>query len=251
LQGCFCALNVLPCLLWLGSPVEIRHNTLLRYEVPAFISTAVTTALQVSDVKLAAEFFEQGLSTTHQQSLQLKLKHISLEAKLPMHSTKLKHISCLLQSSFNKFNPKINYHVLAHERQQLIFQIRNCPGFEEFLLPQKYLKLSQAACHGTVVMLNYTETQTDAIIILSPFVEPIHIILSGITPSVVEAHKKNLHHALYTFSIHSREVRHGRPCTVDGSESHSLLDSVITWLWETIVRPVFDVLIKVCLIKFS
>jgi hypothetical protein len=196
-KGFSLALNILPALLWLGNSIEIRHDTLLRNDVAKFIATAVTT-------------LEQGLSTTHQQNLELKLHHTNVELELPELSKELENISASLQGALHTPDPSVNYHLLAHNRQQLISQIRTHPGFEDFLLPPKYPALAKAAQFGPVIVLNHTEARTDAIIILSSSTQPIHLKLYNVSPSAVKEYVSTLKDALHTFSIHSREMRFGR-----------------------------------------
>jgi hypothetical protein len=148
-----------------------------------------------------------------------------------------------------KPNPDHNYHLLAHERQQTIVQIQNHPGFEEFLLPPKYTKLCIASIDGPVIMLNYTEIQTDAIIILTSSAAPLHLSLNVSASSLAKCMGES-RGAWHTFFIHSREVQCGRPHRIEGS-SDTVLQSLISWLWEAIVKPVFDVLDKVCCLMMS
>ncbi|KAF9462786.1 hypothetical protein BDZ94DRAFT_1309319 [Collybia nuda] len=142
IHACITALNILPSLLWLGTSVGLHHDALLRNDVSSFISMAVTAALEVSNMKLAVEFLEQGLSTTHQQTLQLRLEHTSLKAEFP---------------------------VQAHERQKQISQIQKYPHFSDFLLPPKFPTLSGAAKNGPVIMLNYNNARSDAVMAIGSY----------------------------------------------------------------------------------
>jgi hypothetical protein len=242
LKGFSLALNILPSLLWLGNSIEIRHDTLLRNDVAKFIATAVTTAVQDSQIQLAVEYFEQGLSTTHQQNLELKLHHTNVELELPEISKELENMSASLQGALHTPYPSVNYHLLAHNRQWLISQICTHPSFEEFLLPPRYPALAKASQFGPVIMLNHTGAQTDAIIILSLSTHPIHLKLNNVSPSAVEEYVSTLKDALHTFSIHSREMRFGRMHKFNNFSSDNMLGSVINWLWEAVVKPIFDVL---------
>ncbi|KAF9465338.1 CHAT domain-containing protein [Collybia nuda] len=242
LEGYKIALNTLPSFLWLGSSLHNRHDSLVRNDVSNFIATAVTFALQASKPKLALEFLEQGLSTTHKQSLQLRSEHTKLQGSLPIIAQRMQHISAQLQSSLHPSDSGINYHLLAHERQELIQEIRTHTGFEDFLLPPKYANLCTASVHGPVIMLNCSNLQTDAIIIISPSVPPIHLCLPDAPAPAIEEHLGKLKIALKYFSIHSRNSRYGKPSGIGNDSSKNLLDLVITWIWETIVKPVFDAL---------
>ncbi|KAF9462785.1 CHAT domain-containing protein [Collybia nuda] len=245
LQAYDIALKVLPSVLWLGNSLGVRHDILVRYNVSEFISMAVVTALEASDIRLAVEYLEQGLATTYQQMLQLKVKNGNLEAELPSLSKKLHVLSAQLQGTTQSFNPSVNFHLLAHERLQLISEIREHPGFEDFLMPPRYSNLCLAAKDGPVIMLNYTNGRADAIIILTPFANPIHLLLSEVTATAVEEQMKQLSMALRQFHINSREIRHGRPMPGKSNiPADRILNSVTSWIWRTIVEPVFDILNK-------
>lgn len=243
------ALRILPSLLWLGISVDVRHYTLIRSGVSEYITKAVTYAIQNSNLQMAVELLEQGLSTTHKQSLQLRTEHLNLAAELPQQAKRLHETSLLLQGSFHKPDPHINHHVLADERLKIIAEIRSHAGFIDFLLPLQYSKLCLAAQYGPVIMLNYRESQTDAIIIISSSVPPVHVPLPNASGQAVAEQLQKLKHALYQLSIHSRQMRLGRPVRkVEGPSSKNLLGAVTSWLWISVVKPVFDVLHQVSLI---
>jgi hypothetical protein len=103
--------------------------------VSMFLSKAVTTALQVLYTQHAVEFFEQGMSITHQQSMQLKLPNDYLMSHLPLQSERLIQISTFLHSSMRTTDSNINYHLLAHEHQQLIVKFALIQGLKTFCCP--------------------------------------------------------------------------------------------------------------------
>ncbi|KAF9458882.1 CHAT domain-containing protein [Collybia nuda] len=241
LEGYKAALNILPSLLWLGSSIGNRHETLVLKDVPDVISKAVSSALQVSEIQLAVTFLEQGLSTTYKQILQLRNDHKTLESHFPVLSQRLNEISVQLNSTSHSDQP-VDTHSLAHEREQLISTIRQKPGFEDFLFPPNYSRLCLAAEHGPVVMLSCNNVQTDAIIILSPSVPPVHILLDNASVSTIAGYMEKLRNALNGFLIHSREFRAGRLHRIDETSSDRLLQSVVSWLWTSIVKPVFNIL---------
>ncbi|KAF9456404.1 CHAT domain-containing protein [Collybia nuda] len=236
LDICSSVLNILPSLLWLGSSINVRHETLIRQEVPAFISIAVNIALKSSQPQVAIEFFEQGLSTTHRQIQQLNRKYDSLENQLPDEAKKLRELSILLKQSSDEPH-SLNYHVLAQDRKNLIDKIHTHPNFSDFLLPLKYPKLSMAAKHGPVILLNVNDTATDVIIMLSPTLPPLHFPLPEISSQVVQAYIKSLKGAL-------RKLTEGGmsfPQATFNSPEH-VLNDIKKWLWNMVVKPIFSVL---------
>ncbi|KAF9463892.1 CHAT domain-containing protein [Collybia nuda] len=245
LQICSTALNILPTLLWLGNSIDVRHNTLTRLSVPQYISEAVIKAIKANRLETAIEFFEQGLSTTHKQGLQLKLDHKKLKATLPLEAQRLHHLSAMFQGASQKsVDPdiNINYDLLAQERQDLIAGIRTHAGFSDFLLPPKYTVLCQAAQDGPVIMLNHSKDRIDAVIIFSPSIPPLHLPLPNVSSLDAGKQLTNLNEALQKLSIHTRNMRLGRPFKVNQIPPEVLFTSIISWLWEFIVKPIFQVL---------
>ncbi|KAF9459229.1 CHAT domain-containing protein [Collybia nuda] len=236
------AFKTLPSLLWLGSPVINRHSILIRQDIVTFVSQAITFALQTSHTELAVEFFEQGLSITHKQELQLKNHHDNLHEYSSILSHRLHKVSSPLQGFSQTMSSAENNHTLAQKRVEVLAEIHQEPGFEDFLLPLKYPYLSSAAIHGPVIMLNANPHQTNVMIILSPSLPPVHLCLSGVLESTVRSYAEKLKKALNSFSIHSREIRHGRPHKIDNISSDESLRSVTSWLWKVIVEPIFAVL---------
>ncbi|KAF9458286.1 CHAT domain-containing protein [Collybia nuda] len=237
------ALQILPSLLWLGSSIGVRHYTLIQSGVSEYITKATAQAIQSTHLQTAVEFLEQGLSTTHKQALQLRTEHANLAAELPEQAKRLHKVSAQLQGSSYKFDSSVNHHVLADERLKIIAEIHSHVGFEDFLLPLKYSKLCMAAQFGPVIMLNYSGIQTDAIIILSPSIPPLHVPLPIASGKAVAEQLQNLRHALYKLSIHSRQTRLGRPAKkIEGPSPEALLGALTSWLWNSVVKPIFEVL---------
>lgn len=253
------AISILPNLLWLGSSVDVRHNALVRHNIPDLVSRATASALKFNDLPKAVEFLEQGLSTTHKQTLQLKSDlPAKLVQELPAQAQELQQLSVQLRAAGIgtsqvepslkdklQVQPPINYNLLAQRRKDLIAEIQKHDGFEDFLLPSPFHKLAFAAQNGPVVMINSTSRSTDAIIIVSPLLPPKHVHLPDAPMSVANKHLKALQEALNIFSIRSRENRIGRLYKTDNSTSDQVLDSVISWLWASVVKPVFACLLEV------
>ncbi|KAF9460594.1 CHAT domain-containing protein [Collybia nuda] len=244
LMGYHVALNSLPTLLWLGSTIRKRHNMLIQYSVPKFISEGVWTALQASKIEIGVEFMEQGLSTTYKQSLQLRDENSLLQARLPVLSHKLHDISMQLQLLSHTLDKSENYHILTQERQLVVSEIRQQPGFGEFLLAPKYSKLCQAAEFGPVILLNHIGSIADAIIILSPSTPPVHLALSKVTLLGLNECIEKLKNVAKDISKHSQAVRFGRAHRFGGVSSGQTLDSVSSWIWDNIVEPIFNVIYK-------
>ncbi|KAF9465358.1 CHAT domain-containing protein [Collybia nuda] len=259
------SISVLPSLLWMGSSVDVRHNALVRHNIADIVSAATAAALKFHELEKAVEFLEQGLSTTHKKTLQLKSDlPEELKLQLPEQAQELQKLSVQLRAaSINnsqvyeqppsknvlQVQPSVNYNLLAQKREDLISEIQGHIGFEDFLLPSPFYKLAHAAQDGPVIMINSTSKSTDAIIIISPHLPPKHISLPEASTPVANKHLKALQEALNVFSIRSRESRMGRLYKKDKSTSDQVLGTVIFWLWNSVVKPVFSSLLEIGISK--
>ena len=169
------AISTLPNLLWMGNALSVHHEALLQHDIAVLTVEGAAACIEFDNYELAVELLEQGLDTTYQQLLQLRDEFTELERYHFNLAKKLKQVSLQLQNwatqsfSTSKENLSMNnHHEVAIQRVKLIRKIRNLPQFEHFLMPQVYQQLCLAAEHGPVVMINCTDSQSDAIMLLSP-----------------------------------------------------------------------------------
>ncbi|KAJ6507469.1 CHAT domain-containing protein [Mycena vulgaris] len=80
------AFGLLPDILWIGQSIP-------RLDMEHITSTATRTCIHLSDLTAAVEIIEQGLSTTFQQTLQLRT---GLDELNPDEAQKLQHLSSKL-----------------------------------------------------------------------------------------------------------------------------------------------------------
>jgi tetratricopeptide (TPR) repeat protein len=97
------------------------------------------------------------------------------------------------------------------EFDELVTQIRQQPGFEDFLLAPKESDMREAAKYGPIVILNVSEFRCDAILIEQ---DDIRLLaLPDLSKAEIEAK--------------AEEGNLGRP-------------SILSWLWDAIASPVLD-----------
>jgi hypothetical protein len=151
-----------------------------------------------------------------------------------------------MNDSFRKI--KEDYHSLVIKQKDVIKEIRILPGFEDFLLPKLFEKLSEAAKYGPVILLNASSEGSQAIILLpsthGSTLNPLSVPLPDATIVNLKDHCETLKKALRMHNIFSRQTeRYGRPSHPRSTElSHKMFKDLLSWLWEAIVKPVFDVL---------
>jgi hypothetical protein len=172
------------------------------------------------------EFIEQGLSIIHTQALQLKDDFTQLAHQMPEQAKELKQTSALLRGSSHKSDSDINYNLLAQKRQEQIQSICENKGFEDFLLPLKYHKLCLAAHNGPVILLNKIESESVAVIILSPLSPVLHLPLPQMAALSMKGYVKRLKNALHNFSIHSHESCYGKQFQANNFDLNGPLEEI-------------------------
>ncbi|KAG5636260.1 hypothetical protein H0H81_008616 [Sphagnurus paluster] len=254
LEAYSAAFNMLSELLWIGTNVSTRHYTLVKHDIQGITSRAIACALHFNDINSAVEYMEQGLSIVHQQSLQLKNENSNLWRDYPEIAAKLRDVSTQVQhidsgDDMNEEKNPPNYIAATLERQKLIAEIRAYPGYSDFLQPASYKRLSYAAAEGPVILLNFTSSRSDAIIILKPEISPVHVPLPGVTPKLAQKTLDLMRQALRAVRILSRDAsqeasRYGRPLKSKQPPKDEKFQEVLLWLWNLVVQPVFQALHK-------
>ncbi|KAJ7672092.1 hypothetical protein B0H17DRAFT_184471 [Mycena rosella] len=196
------ASGLLPELLSMGDPLTSRQEVMRHIDIAQTVSDAVVACVEQSNYVLAIELLEQGLATTFQQLLQLKAPADMLPQA---DANQLQLLSSQLYSGTSK-NPGLT----ASERQTLLKDIRKRPGFEYFLHPKPYKALCGASQNGPVVILNSHSAHCDAIIILNPTSDPIHIPLPDVYLESLKSHRDILKEVIHGRGIIMREQEFAR-----------------------------------------
>lgn len=120
-----------------------------------------------------------------------------------------------------KLNEQMNdprgtsYLAASKEFDEVVNKIRALPGHGNFLLPPTEDELREAAGTGTIVLVNVSPFRCDAFIIRA---------------------KKKL------FSLKLEKLKHKdiQKMVTDWEERKCSLDSILSWLWDTVAGPVLD-----------
>ncbi|KAJ7930200.1 CHAT domain-containing protein [Mycena leptocephala] len=146
--------SLLPQILWIGHPIEVRHAAIRWLNIKAAIAQATRISIEISNLTSAIELLEQGLATTFQQTMQLQT---DVHGILPDQAHDLQRLS--------------------KERKDLLEKIRRQRGLEYFLLPRPYPILQHASEGGPIIVLNSSPRGCDAILILCADDDPVHVPL--------------------------------------------------------------------------
>ncbi|KAJ6563290.1 CHAT domain-containing protein [Mycena vulgaris] len=233
------AFHLLPEILWMGHPITVRHEAIEKYDVQEITSRATRTCINLASLPAAVEIMEQGLATTFQQILQLKPNVDGLRVD---QAERLRQVSSQLHSGTSE-----NAMNLAIERKALLEDIRKQPGLEHFLLPKPYSILCHASQGGPIVILNSHEDSCDAIVILDPASEPVHVPLPDVTLKELQSQRSMLKDLLGYCNVRvrgqsesSRLFGHREGFKTRSTEK--CFEDLLTWLWDSVVGPVYQVL---------
>jgi len=149
---------------------------------------------------------------------------------------------------------------LAREWDELVEQVRELDGFEDFLKPPKLAKLLPAAAEGPVVMVNVSRWRCDALIVTTAGVEVKDLprLTAETVVSKASGYLTDLQRAEEAASVaHEAYQRYQRDPSVEAisaytAAKHELqqaqqaqeqtLHGVAEWLWDEIAAPVLEVL---------
>ncbi|KAJ7127980.1 CHAT domain-containing protein, partial [Mycena epipterygia] len=187
------AIELLPELAWLGLSITDRHHHLSQ--VGQVVRDAASAAIAVDDYQKAVEWLEQGRSVIWGQLLnlrtpvdELRKSHPGLANQLVSLSTSLETVGTWSNIVAGAIKPQSlqsiaqKAHALVLERNHILQQIRELPGFQRFLLSKPISELLVAANMGPVAILNISEYGCDALLLM-PHLEDevIHVPLSDFT----------------------------------------------------------------------
>ncbi|KAJ7636413.1 CHAT domain-containing protein [Roridomyces roridus] len=230
--------NLLPEILWLGSPLKVRQEHMTQIEIAKASGSAVRACITQSELTLAIELLEQGLATIFQQMLQLKTDFDTLPAG---DAQRLRQFSSLLYEG-KSTNPL----AIAADRNSLLLEIRKRPGFESFLLSKPYAELCMASTNGPIVILTSHAQSCDAIIMLNPTSDPVHVSLPDATVKQLEHHRSALQQVLVRCNSRTRQSESSR---LFGALEWTLkapvkecFQNLLDFLRNNVVQPIYDVL---------
>ncbi|KAJ7867416.1 CHAT domain-containing protein [Mycena leptocephala] len=239
------AIKLLPELAWLGLSITNQHHRLS--EAGQVVRDAASAAIAVHDYQKAVEWLDLGRSVIWGQLLNLHTPVDELRSSHPDLATKLVSLSTSLETAGTLSNAATERqslqsiaqqsHAHVHERNQILQQIRELPGFERFLLSKPISELSLAANKGPVAILNTSAYGCDALILMPGLAdEVLHVPLSDFTIHEAQAMAKSLASIVRT---------PGRSNRLHGSREGDMVPDdifsiILSELWVKIVQPVLN-----------
>ncbi|KAI9509688.1 CHAT domain-containing protein [Russula earlei] len=115
---------------------------------------------------------------------------------------------------------------LLDERDTIISQVRDLPGFQTFLKTPSFGTLSLGALRGPVVIINHSEWRSD-----------ILILLHNASPSLIPTSKDFYYRAIELRNrLTTSRIKHG----LDSKNYERVLSSVLGGLYDLVGRPVIE-----------
>ncbi|MFC4063480.1 CHAT domain-containing protein [Actinoplanes subglobosus] len=183
LSGYGAAMELLPQVAWRALDRFELHRSLWMWSNLA--SSAAAAALDAGDPSLAVTFLEQGRGV--QWSARLGRTELSeVEAIAPDLAARLGTISAALEVRGEPGTDVDRRMLLVREWDDLVVQVRELPGFEQFLRPHLPEQFMAAGGSGPVIMINVSDRRSDALIVTESRVEAV--CLPDLDREAIEAH---------------------------------------------------------------
>ncbi|KIM86572.1 hypothetical protein PILCRDRAFT_815805 [Piloderma croceum F 1598] len=251
LQGYEIALILLPRIAWLGQTISTRHKELVS--IGGIANEAAAAAIKFGKNETALEWLEQGRSVVWGQLLNLRSPVDELHDADPKLADDIVHISKALErASTRDDSPMLSDQRLSteeaaqHHRQlakdwdTLVEKARTITGFEDFLQPKKFAKLTKAARSGPVIVINVDKSRCDALIVMADLDEVIHVPLDGISYNQVQGMQYSLNILLSSAGVRIRDTRQARMTST--MPDNFGFEGILSRLWTHIAKPVLDTL---------
>ncbi|CAA7262049.1 unnamed protein product [Cyclocybe aegerita] len=238
--------------------IHKRHENLVK--IPALTSSAVATAIHCGDAESALAWLEQGRCLVWTQINQLRTPIDALRAHDPSLGEKFLKVSRALDSSasrqeqfnctvFNEGNlsamvsqqEKSHAHVhLAKQWDDLLSEIREIPGFGDFLQPPNAeALLGRLSLDGPLVIFNLNEARCDALALISGADIPLLIPLERFSLQKAVELRNSLRLYLSAHGVRMREDDRGGH-VVPVLPKNPAIFAVLRVLWEDVVKPILE-----------
>ncbi len=128
-------------------------------------------------------------------------------------------------------------------------QTRKLPGFTDFLKPKDSAYFTSCEFGGMVVLLNVYNRRCHAIVLGSNKGKLVVCPLKQMNEKLATTLQARLRETLQQSGRHSRNARASEAWS--GHTEHDVMSNVLSVLWKTVVKPLFDFLdLKVCSLPY-
>ena len=253
LDGYSVAISLIPRVAWLGHTISQRHREL--QSISGFGNEAAGAAIALGKLDIALEWLEQARAVVWGQLLNLRTPVDELHTIRPELALDLIRVSKELDSAGTRdlySMPESSYqhasgsleqaakrqYQVAERWETLLTQVRDVPGFEDFLRPKTLAQLLKAAQFGPVVYINVHKSRCDALILTPGHNEVILVPLERLSHDRALKLRDSLRSSLLAGNIRMRETRASSAVVLPGASSGFV--GILFKLWEMIAKPVLD-----------
>ncbi|KAK0430704.1 CHAT domain-containing protein [Armillaria borealis] len=237
---------------WLGLSVVQQHRVISRTpgQMVWVGKSAARAAVHLGFSGMALEWIEQCRSIVWQRILNLRVSMDALAGVEPPLARRLKEISDMLQRDayFDLLGMeegslemrKQQRYRLAEEWDELVAQTRSLPGFTDFLKPKDSAYFTSCEFGGMVVLLNIFSETCDVIVLGSNKGKVVSFRLGQMNGKLATSLQTRLRETFQQSGRHSRDTRASRIWS--GHAGHDVMSDMLSVLWTTVVKPLFDFL---------
>jgi tetratricopeptide (TPR) repeat protein len=212
------AVALLPLVAWRGLARSDAERLLSRW--PLVANDAAACAIAAGRPERAVELLDHGRSVLWGQALDTRTDLTALRAAHPELADRLDAVRGRLDEDGDQQRN------LAREWDTGVAEVRKLPGFEHFLLPTPFARLTEGAADGPVVLINVSEFRCDALVVTTGGVRLVP--LPGLTEADARRRAQN-----YLNTVERLSAVDGPP----GVLRQSILDT-LEWLWDTVAAPI-------------
>jgi len=220
-------------------------------QLSGLASEACACAIACGKVGDALEALEQGrgilIASSHRaldELEKLEREQPDLFRKYSLRRSALIHQDASGDSDGNHASIMSSFPTLPHnvfekaksDMDEVIEEIRQVPGFEQFLLPMNCSDMQSLIETGTVVVLNATRLRNDAILVTKDSLRSIQLQNPEALPGLMELLPTAMGKTI-------NDAAHGNLKTkLDRRKENSVLSGMLAWLWQHIAEPVMAAL---------
>ncbi|KAF8688575.1 TPR-like protein, partial [Rhizoctonia solani] len=241
-------IDLLPQFIWLGATTNQQYQDLTLAENLA--GRAASAAILSSEYNLALEWMEHARCVVWNQSLMLRTALDDLSTSFPDLANRLQRLARQLNEAtsdpvgsdrvISTSAPEYR-HALARRYNDLLAQVRELPGFENFLRPTRVDSLYCVARNGPVIIINCDTGRCDAIILIPGHRQVYYVPLPEFSRQEAQNARLEIQKSLNRWGLRERDIQL-RPRPGRKQEQKGNFRAVLKLLWYGIVKPVLSFL---------
>lgn len=229
-------------LAWLETTIDQGQNLLMEFG--DFAMEAISSAISSKNYDHALEWLEETRLISWSQILESRTPFDDLSTVDPGLATKLREtgrdLARLGVQTDNWEQDARRHHHLASEWEKLLTRARSLPRPHDFMRPRKANELMDAAKDGPVVIVSAHWSHCGALVIRPKRNEIAHIPFENLTQKKAFNLQAHLMSLIGNTTCRSGGLKNSKHMSKPGNLG--LFKTLLTVMWEDIVRPVLHFL---------